>query len=210
MRKSEIFWDKLADSYDNQDTDSDYIYRQTIENIKKHLTGNEAVLDFGCATGQVTFEIAGNVKNIHAIDISERMIQIAGNKASALQTENVEFTRSDIFDEKFRENSFDLILALNILHLLEDLGGIVQRFNTLLKPGGLIITSTPCLGKKKTIKIVLVSFLSRMRIFPYIIFFSVPELSKLITGKNFEIVEINNIQDKKDENLFIVAMKKRK
>ena len=44
--------------------------------------------------------------------------------------------------------TFDGILAFYILHLLEDSQMVIQRINELLKPGGLIISVTPCMGKK--------------------------------------------------------------
>ncbi|MCE9683693.1 class I SAM-dependent methyltransferase [Halomonas alkalisoli] len=44
------------------------------------------------------------------------------------------------------EASFDTILGLNILHLLEDLDATLARVHGLLKPGGVFVSSTVLIG----------------------------------------------------------------
>ena len=68
----------------------------------------------------MAIEIANTVKKIYGIDISPKMIDAARRKAVEHKIENIEFTKSTIFDERFKGESFDVILALNILHFLEN------------------------------------------------------------------------------------------
>jgi 2-polyprenyl-3-methyl-5-hydroxy-6-metoxy-1,4-benzoquinol methylase len=61
---------------------------------------------------------------------------------------NVDFAQTNLFDERYTKESFDVILAFNILHFLEDHRQALQRITELLKPGGLCISLTPCLREK--------------------------------------------------------------
>jgi 2-polyprenyl-3-methyl-5-hydroxy-6-metoxy-1,4-benzoquinol methylase len=48
------------------------------------------------------------------------MIEIAKRKAVERKIFNVDFTQGTIFDECLKKGSFDVLLAFNILHYLED------------------------------------------------------------------------------------------
>lgn len=148
MNKSEKFWDKMANYYDRVEKKDELTYIKIIEKTKKYLKINDVVLDYGCGTGLISNEIADNVKVIHAIDISSKMIEIAKKKADGRKIENIDYAHSTIFDERYKRCSFDVILVFYILHLLEDPHKVMQRINELLKPGGLIISATPCMGEK--------------------------------------------------------------
>lgn len=121
------------------------------------------------------------------------MIDAAKRKAVERKIENIEFTKSTIFDERFKRESFDVIQALNILHFLEDTQKVTKRINELLKPGGLIISVKPCLGEKKSfinILIFLLVFLqTKLGIVPYIRYFRISEIEDSIANANFQIVE---------------------
>ncbi len=66
----------------------------SLEITKKHLKYSDMVLDFACATGLYSIALAGNVKEIHGIDISSRMIETANRKAGR----NVNFSKATIFE----------------------------------------------------------------------------------------------------------------
>ena len=76
------------------------------------------------------------------------MIETAKGKADASKVENVSFVKADIFDERYREGSFDVILAFNMLHTVPNPRDAVKRVHELLKPEGLFISVTPCLRGK--------------------------------------------------------------
>ena len=170
MSKSEEFWDKSADNYDKTEERFEYIHRHTRENTKKHLKGTETVLDYGCGTGTTSCEIANLVKQVHAIDISSRMIEIAKDKAAASKIENVDFTQADIFDDGYEEESFDVVLAFNMLHTVLNPERVVQRTIELLKPGGLFISATPCLRGRMSflvsLQIVIMRVLLKVGVIP--------------------------------------------
>ena len=170
MSKSEKFWDQSASNYDNTEEKFEYVHSRSRENTKRYLKDTDIVLDYGCGTGTTACEISGLVKSVRAIDISTAMIEIAKGKAATAGVVNVDFEQADIFDEAFQNDSFDVVLAFNMLHTVPDPESVVQRTVELLKPGGLFISVTPCLGGKKSalvsLQILLVRALLKLGVIP--------------------------------------------
>jgi ubiquinone/menaquinone biosynthesis C-methylase UbiE len=82
VNNSEKFWNKLSGKYDTRaEKLGDHIYIETVKKTKRHLNINDIVLDYACGTGIITNEFSDNVKEIHAIDISSGMIDVAKRKA---------------------------------------------------------------------------------------------------------------------------------
>lgn len=136
------------------------------------------------------------------------MIDAAKRKAAERKIGNIDFTPATIFDEKHMIASFDVILALNVLHLLEDTQKVMKRMNELLKPGGFVISSTVCMGEKKTVSNILLFLLIKIGIIPSMRFFKASELEDSIANENFQIVETESINTiDLQQNYFIVAKK---
>ena len=207
MTKPEKFWDRSASGYDASEPSSDPTHIKTVENTKKYLNVGDVVLDYGCATGTVAIEIADNVKEVHGIDISSKMIEAAKRKVSERKSAKIDFAQSTIFDERLKKESFDVILAFNILHLLEDTQKVMQRINELLKPGGLIISSTACMGENRASSISILLFLvMKIGLVPDMRFFKISELEDSIANGNFQIVETESLTHN-PTSCFIVAKK---
>ena len=66
---------------------------------------------------------------------------------------------------------------------------VLKRINELLKPGGLIISSTPCLGEKKTLLTSLLLLLTKIKIIPHVNFYKTSEFESSIANANFQIIE---------------------
>ena len=76
------------------------------------------------------------------------MIEAAKRGAVERKIENVDFAYTTIFDERYKKESFDVIMAFGILHVLDDAQQAIQRITELLKSGGFFISTTPCLKEK--------------------------------------------------------------
>ena len=212
MSKSKKFWDNASKNYDKTEERFEYIHQKSRKNTKRHLESSNVVLDYGCGTGTTACEIANDVKEIYAIDISSKMIEISKEKAAEKNIENITFAEGDIFDEKLKKESFDRILAFNMLHTIPNPENAVQRINQLLKPDGLFISITPCLGDKMSflvgLQIRLVQIMCKIGIIPVPIRrIKSSELDELITNGNFQNIDTEKIY-KEASSYFIVAKKK--
>ena len=212
MSKSKKFWDKASKNYDKTEERFEYIHHKSRENTKKYLKSSNVVLDYGCGTGTTACEIANNVKEIYAIDISSKMIEISKGKAAKKNIENVTFAEGDIFDDKLKKESFDRILAFNMLHTIPNPENAVQRINELLKPDGLFISITPCLGDKMSflfgLLMQLVQIMCKIGIIPVPIRrIKSSDIDELMTSGNFQNIDTEKIY-KGASSYFIVAKKK--
>ena len=208
--KPEVMWDRLAKNWDTPGVSLGENDLRIIEKTKKYLDAGAVILDYGCATGSIAIELAGIVIEAHGIDISSKMIDIARRKADERKIKNIDFAHTTIFDESLKKESFNLILALSILHLLENPAQVMNRVNQLLKPGGLFVSATPCLGRRAFVNAFIstpIFLLSKIGILPHVNFFSVPGLVASILNENFQIVENENLSVRPITECFIVARK---
>ena len=198
MDKSEAFWDSSASNYDKTEERFESIHSKSRKNARKHLESCDIVLDYGCGTGTTACELSNEVKQIHAIDLSSKMIELAKEKAAAANIENVSFAQGDIFDEGYKAESFDTILAFNMLHTVPDPQNVMHRIHELLKPDGLVITVTPCLRDKLSfvvgMQIKLVQILCGVGLIPVPIRrLKSTDLDDLMANGNFQITDSEKI-----------------
>jgi len=151
------------------------------------------------------------LKKVHAIDISSKMIEIAREKAAVAKVENVIFEQTDIFDNEFAKESYDVILAFNMLHTVPSPQDVVLRINELLKPEGLFISVTPCLRQKMSflvnLQIQLVRVLCKLGLIPIPIRrVTSSEVESLLEAGGFQAVESEEIY--KDASSYFVVAKK--
>lgn len=144
----EKFWDLISKRYAASPISDQAAYERKIEKIKSYLSPEYVVLDIGCGTGTQCDDLAGSVKQVTGIDISAKLLQIAEQRKAQRKLNNVEFIRTSVFDERFVPESIDVVMAFYVLHFVEDIDAVFQRILDLLKPGGLFISETPCLGEK--------------------------------------------------------------
>jgi 2-polyprenyl-3-methyl-5-hydroxy-6-metoxy-1,4-benzoquinol methylase len=200
--KAEKFWDRTAIYYDKEEKKDELTYLKFIEKAGKYLKVNDIVLDLGCGTGLVCNEIAHNVKMIYAIDISSEMIEIGKNKAFGRKIHNINYVYTTIFDKRFKRDSLDVIIVFNVLHLLEDSQKAIQRINELLKPGGLIISATPCMGEKPVLN-SLFSIGNKIGITPKIKSFKISGLEHSFLKEKFKIIETDCLKQNSPQYLII-------
>jgi len=145
-QKAEKFWDRTAASYEKEEARDrgklDFIIHKT----KSYLHEDYKVLDYACATGVIAHAIAPSVTQVDAIDISSRMIALAEESKASMP--NINFRQANIFSQELKANTYDAVLAFYILHLLDKPEDVLSRIAQLLKPGGVLITATPCLAEK--------------------------------------------------------------
>ena len=127
MQQPARFWDKIADRYARRPVSDEDAYQKKLQITRQYLRPDMEVLEFGCGTGSTAIAHAPFVKHIQAIDISARMIEIAQGKADAGAIGNVTFERAAIDDFSAPEQSFDAVLGLSILHLVENRDEVISK-----------------------------------------------------------------------------------
>lgn len=202
MNKSEKFFDRVSGKSKPEPNKTG---SKVIESSKEFLEKDKYVLDFGCGSGAITNKLAKEVNAIEAIDISSGMLEFAQNQAEENAITNINYRQVSIFDESFKDETFDVILAFNVLHYIEDMPNLIARINGLLKPNGIFISSTACMKEKRSLIRFVVSFLSKIGIVPKMISYKKVELETLIENENFEIVKSERIS--KLPEYFIVMRK---
>ena len=197
MQNAATFWDNAAAKYAKSpiaDMDS---YTYTLERTKSYLSSNDRILEVGCGTGSTSLLLADHVKHITASDLSGNMIAIGSKKAKDQGVSNVDFVTAGLGDETIGNGPYDAILALNLLHLIEDIPAAVQQIHKLLKPGGTFISKTVCKpGAGTPLKFRLIMLILPLMQWlgkaPYVNFMEIPELEQTIISAGFKIIETGN------------------
>ncbi len=205
MAPSAKFWDKIAERYSKRPVADEATYQKKLQVTRDYFRPDMAVLEFGCGTGSTAIAHAPCVRHIHAIDISSKMIEIAQGKADAANVDNVTFEQSTIEELSHSDESLDAVLGLSILHLLEDKEAVIARIYRMLKPGGIFVSSTICLGNTMRFLKVIVPIGKFFNLIPMIRFFTAQELEDSLTAAGFEID--HRWRPGKGKAVFIVAKK---
>ena len=82
-----------------------------------------------------------------AIDTSEEMMEKAVQKAAGEGCRNIAFCHTDLMNFSGEPESFDVVTAFNVLLYLSDRDQVLEKIWSLLKPGGVFISATDCLGR---------------------------------------------------------------
>jgi len=205
MYRSSKFWDRIAERYARKPVADEAAYQKKLQITREYLRPDMEVLEFGSGTGSTAIAHAPHVRHIRAIDISSRMIEIAQRKAEASEVRNVTFERSAIDDLDVPDETFDAVMAHSVLHLLESKEDAIAKIHKMLKPGGVFVSSTPCIGDFMKIFKAIAPIGAFLGIFPMVRVFTRKELEEKLTAAGFEVDY--RWQPGKNKGVFIVAKK---
>ncbi|MDU3136745.1 MAG: class I SAM-dependent methyltransferase [Anaerococcus prevotii] len=134
-------YDDFSYIYDKLSFDLDYEkYAENIKSlVKKHGIKNENMLELAAGSGMLTRYFFDEFKNIDALDISGKMLEVFANK---YDPENVNLIHYDMV-EYAKEDTYDLIVILldsvNYVTEKEDLIKLFRNCYLSLKKGGLLV-----------------------------------------------------------------------
>lgn len=208
MYKSAKFWDRAADKYAASPIRNQEAYEATLEQVRTLLSANDTFLELGCGTGTTAISLAPSLGHITATDVSDAMLDKGREKAQAAGTTNVNFVQSDAADAP--AGPFNAVLAMNLLHLIEDLDGALAEIAKRTKPGGLFISKTFCMPAKSSLIWWVIKFalpvMQAIGKAPYFKKLSPAELDSSITRAGFMIVE-TQMAPGKDPRRTVIARK---
>ncbi len=187
MPQAAQFWDKIAQKYAKQPITDEAAYQKKLQVTRDYFQPSMNVLEFGCGTGSTALAHAPYVQQIRAIDFSSNMIAIAQAKAAAQNIQNVTFEQASIDKLKVPDGTYDAVLGLNVLHLLNNKEAAIAKVYDMLQPGGCFITSTVCLGDTMAWFKLIAPVGKALGLFPLVKVFTVKDLETSLTDAGFEI-----------------------
>ncbi|MFA8441602.1 class I SAM-dependent methyltransferase [Yoonia sp.] len=203
---SAAFWDKIARRYAGMTIRNPEAYEMTLDLVRARLRPDDHVLELGCGTGTTALRLADAVAHYVGNDYAPEMIAIAEEKRTEAQVENLVFCTGQLGDGSLPKGPFDVILGFNVLHLLPDRQSAFANIAQNLRPGGLLISKTPCLGGVYRLLQPLVAVMRLMGKAPKLSFLTLARLERDIKAAGFEILETGSYP-KRPPSRFIVAKK---
>ncbi|MBO9476522.1 class I SAM-dependent methyltransferase [Shimia sp. R11_0] len=195
MQNIAKFWDGIAEKYAKSDIRDMQSYTYTLERTRSYLAHTDRALELGCGTAGTAIALADAVAEMVATDVSNGMLDVGRERAKTAQTSNLQLLQATA--ETAPDGPFDVVMAHNLLHLLPDPDSAYAAIAARVKPGGLFISKTPCLGEKITslrvrlIKLAL-PLLQLLGKAPFVRFVTIAELEAAVTAAGFQIIESGN------------------
>ena len=138
MREHKSFWDKNAGRYDRFMRKDRAAYEEMYERIRP-LVRRKTVLELATGTGLIAKHIVNAAAHIEATDASAEMIAEAkrDNHSAKLY-----FSVQDMFRLPYADQSFDVVIVSNALHIVPQPEKALCEIHRVLKDDGVLIAPT--------------------------------------------------------------------
>ena len=138
MREHKNFWDKNAGRYDRFMRKDCAAYEKMYELIRPVVKA-KTVLELATGTGLIAKNIVNAAAHIEATDASAEMIAEAkrGNQSAKLH-----FSVQDMFRLPYADNSFDMVIVSNALHIVPQPEKALAEIHRILRDDGVLIAPT--------------------------------------------------------------------
>ena len=103
--------------------------------IRSAVKGEE-VLELATGPGVIAKKVADETKRMTATDYSEKMLAVARR---GIVPSNLDFERADASDLQYDDNSFDVVIIANALHVIPNPEKVLSEIKRVLKKDGLLI-----------------------------------------------------------------------
>ena len=148
-RLAETWWDASGPMWPLHTLNnlrSSYIVQQLVDHFNASADSSQPlsglrILDIGCGGGLLAEAMALQGASVHGVDISDRNIAVASLHAQSMKNPpRYEHTTAEALLE--REDSFDVVLNMEVVEHVADLPSFMQTCCGLVEPGGLQVVST--------------------------------------------------------------------
>ena len=138
MRKSQNFWDKNAGRYDRFMRKDAAAYEQLYE-LLRPVVRQKTVLDLATGTGLIAKHIVRYADHIEATDASQEMIEQA---KQGVKSAKLYFSVQDMFHLPYADQSFDVVIVVNALHIVPEPEKALSEIRRVLKDDGVLVAPT--------------------------------------------------------------------
>ncbi len=137
MSESVVF-DRAVEFYDATRGFPPGVEEEMAAAIARHagLTEESRVLEIGVGTGRIALPLSRHVGRLTGVDLSRPMMQVLRRKQAA---EPVELVEGDATRLPFAAATFDLALAIHVLHLVPRWQEAAAEMARVVRPGGAIL-----------------------------------------------------------------------
>ncbi len=138
MRDHENFWDRNAARYDRFMRKDRAAYDEMYELIRP-IVRHKTVLELATGTGLIAKHIVNAAAHIEATDASAEMIAEAKRDNHSTK---LHFSVQDMFRLPYAEESFDVVIVSNALHIVPQPVKALAEIHRVLKDDGVLIAPT--------------------------------------------------------------------
>ena len=138
MRSSQNFWDKNAGRYDRFMRKEAAAYEQMYE-LLRPVVRQKTVLDLATGTGVIAKHIVRYADHIEATDASQEMIEQA---KQGVKSTKLYFSVQDMFHLPYADQSFDVVIVVNALHIVPEPEKALSEIRRVLKDDGVLVAPT--------------------------------------------------------------------
>lgn len=114
---------------------------KTVRSLQGRFGAGPTCLDAGCGTGEFSLALAKDGWSVTGFDPSEYAVELARERARRVGTDlRFEVATTDDFSS---DETFDLVIAVDVLEHIEDDAGALRRLAGYLRPGGALLVTVP-------------------------------------------------------------------
>ena len=138
MRNSQNFWDKNAGRYDRFMRKDAATYERLYE-LLRPVVRQKTVLELATGTGLIAKHIVRYADHIEATDASQEMIEQA---KQGVKSTKLYFSVQDMFHLPYADQSFDVVIVVNALHIVSEPEKALSEIRRVLKDDGVLVAPT--------------------------------------------------------------------
>ena len=136
MKKT--FWDRTAKIYDHFMKKDHKAYKQMYSLIYP-VVRHKQVLELATGTGLIAKHIVNSADHIEATDASPEMIKQA---KQGVKSAKLYFSVQDMFHLPYADQSFDVVIVVNALHIVPEPEKALSEIRRVLKDDGVLVAPT--------------------------------------------------------------------
>lgn len=154
-----MFWDYIANFYDFfENLYNSKVNQELCKKVAERMSANDNVLECACGTGMISVHIATKCRSLVATDFSQGML--AKSRKSCKKIKNIRVEKANILHLEYPNESFDKVVAANVIHLLDQPDIAISELIRVCKKGGKIIIPTYIITKEHGISTILIRLIN--------------------------------------------------